>query len=84
MIYGAKQKILNQLKGEIMSRIDWLDVATKCFVVAQIKELHVNDIAKHAIQLNLVHYEATLLGVFERTNTLVFVSVINKYLYTAF
>src|SRR4051794_9215856 len=37
-----------------MNRVDWLDVAAKCFDLAQAKQLHVNDMAKHATQLQLV------------------------------
>lgn len=37
-----------------MSKIDWLDIATKCFALAQIKEMHVNDMAKHGVQAGLI------------------------------
>lgn len=38
-----------------MSRIDWLDVAAKSYTNAQFKEMHVNDIAEHALRCNLIN-----------------------------
>ena len=37
-----------------MSRVDWLEVAAKCFAAAQLKEMHVNDMAKLAAQQQFV------------------------------
>lgn len=35
-------------------RVDWLEIANRCFAAARNKEMHVNDLAKQAVQLNLI------------------------------